>query len=75
MTQIWSTIIIALLAAIPATIAAVAVLITALRLKRAVNGRMDEMLKLARAEASATARLEEIDKVAQRRKEDYDPIR
>lgn len=48
-----------ILAALPATIAAVAAWIQARDTHKAVNSRMDELLALAKKEASAQATLDE----------------
>jgi len=51
----WNIVIAALIASLPATITAFAALVQAWKTHKSVNSRMDEMLKLTRDEAAATA--------------------
>lgn len=55
----WNIVIAALIAGMPATITAFAALIQAWKTHKSVNSRMDEMLRLNRDEATASATLTE----------------
>jgi hypothetical protein len=55
----WQLLSVHILTALPATIAAIAAFIQALKTHKSVNSRMDELLKAARAEARAEAAIAE----------------
>jgi hypothetical protein len=55
----WDIIVPATLIALPATIASIASLIQAMKTHSVVNHKMDEMLRLARAEGAAQGKLDE----------------
>lgn len=68
MTIDWNIVIAALIASMPATLTALAAVVQATKAKtqatethKSVNSRMDEMLRLSRDEAAATATLTEKD--------------
>jgi len=55
----WTTIILALITGLPATIAALAALWKSDQTHKVVNSRMEEMLRLTRADATSKATLAE----------------
>jgi low affinity Fe/Cu permease len=68
----WETIIVSVIAATPATIAAMASFVQSLRTYKAVNGRMDELLALTRRAAGDEATLVEKKAERGRQQEDRD---
>lgn len=68
----WTTIIVAFIGSIPATLFSIAILIQSRSTHKLVNSRMSEMLQLNRVAATAMATLAEKDAEQKRQKDNED---